>query len=206
MTESFEKEDTCIGIYRKSLLYLIRGALEEEPRAEILGLQECLKRDKALDVLLGKPGSGGKGEVMWSQTVGGGPRTSSQSTTHGGFDNDAATMNSLARRVIDNDRLTAGFGTVPGDPGSGRGGVALALRGGRARLHRLAADVEAGAQRQAGTVHRHRRVPSADDRLGGCVADAQAWKQELEHAGFAVDILDGRGRHPRRTSSRASRT
>ena len=42
MSESFEKDDTCIGIYGKSLLYLIRGALENEPQAEILGLQECL--------------------------------------------------------------------------------------------------------------------------------------------------------------------
>ena len=66
MTESFEKDDTCLGIYKKSLLYLIRGALEEESGAEILGLQECLKRDKALAVLLGNGGLGceGRGDVV----------------------------------------------------------------------------------------------------------------------------------------------
>ena len=117
MTESFEKDDTCIGIYKKSLLYLIRGALEaraggRDPRSP--GVPEARPGTRRPPR---QAGSGAKAEVMWSQTVGGGPRTSSCSTTHGGFDNDAATMNSLARRVIDNDRLTAEFGTAPGTRG-----------------------------------------------------------------------------------------
>ncbi len=190
MTEAFEKDDTCIGIYKKSLLYLIRGALEDESGAEILGLQECLKRDRALDVLLGKAGSGAKGEVMWSQTVGGGPRTSSLSRTHGGFDNDAATMNSLARRVIDDDRLTAGFGTLPGARG-------LAEDVSPWHSEEYVRDYIASRQAAEPQSGRKRALcigidlyPSVEDQLGGCVADARAWKQELQHAGFTVAILE----------------
>ena len=51
MSEAFEKKDTCIGVYGKSLLYLIRASLEVEPQAEILGLQECVRRDDALEAL-----------------------------------------------------------------------------------------------------------------------------------------------------------
>ena len=159
MTEAFEKDDTCLGIYHKSLLYLIRGALEDEPRAEILGLQECLQRDKDLAVLLGKAGSGAKGEVMWSRTVNGGPRTSSLSTSHGGFDNDAATMNSLARRVLDNDQLTAGFGTVAGTRGLAEDASPWPSEEDGARLHRVTQGSEAAAQREARPVHRDRPVP-----------------------------------------------
>lgn len=190
MTESFEKDDTCLGIYKKSLLYLIRGALEEESEAEILGLQECLKRDKALDILLGTAGSGAKGEVMWSQTVGGGPRTSSRSVTHGGFDNDAATMNSLARRVIDNDQLTAGFGTVPGTRG-----VAEEVSPWPSEEDAWAYIASRQAARPQASGKRALCIginmyPLGGDQLGGCVADARAWKQELQHAGFTVGILE----------------
>lgn len=190
MTESFEKDDTCIGIYKKSLLYLIRGALEDESGAEILGLQECLERDKALDVLVGKAGSGSKGEVMWSRTVGGGPRTTSLSRTHGGFDNDAATMNSLARRVLDNDQLTAGFGTMPGARGLAEE-VSLWPSEEDARAY-IASRQEATPQpngKRALCIGID-MYPSVADQLGGCVADARAWKQELQHAGFTVDILE----------------
>ncbi|RHW24158.1 caspase family protein [Nocardioides immobilis] len=190
MTESFEKDDTCIGIYRKSLLYLIRAALEDESGAEILGLQECLKRDKALNVLLGKAGSGDKGEVMWSETVGGGPRTSSMSRSHGGFDNDAQTMDSLARRVIDNDQLPAKFETVPGARG-----VAEASSPWPSEREVLDYISAREAAKPKATGKRALCIgidmyPLVEDQLGGCVADARAWKQELQHAGFTVDIIE----------------
>ena len=41
MSEPFEKQDTCLGVYGKSLLYMIRAALEQEPQAEILGLESA---------------------------------------------------------------------------------------------------------------------------------------------------------------------
>ena len=105
MSESYEKKDTCIGVYGKSLLYLVRASLEKEPKAEILGLQECIQRDDDLTRLFKAPGSTSKGEVIWSVTVGGGPLSSSHSTSHGGFDNDDATMNSLARRILGREDL-----------------------------------------------------------------------------------------------------
>ncbi len=190
MSEPFEKDDTCLGIYRKSLLYLIRAALEEEIGAEILGLQESVNRDKELAVLFGKAGSSGKGEVMWSRTVGGGPRTSSLSRTHGGFDNDAATMDSLARRVTDDDQLTAGYGTVAGT--RARADDTSPWPSEKEALDYIASRQGAQPQRNG------KRAlcigidmyPSVGDRLGGCVADARAWKQELQHVGFTVDVLE----------------
>ena len=61
MSEAFEKKDTCIGVYGKSLLYLIRASLEVEPQAEILGLQECVRRDDALTTALRSTGIGLQG-------------------------------------------------------------------------------------------------------------------------------------------------
>ena len=75
MSEAFEKKDTCIGVYGKSLLYLIRASLEKESPEEILGLQECVRRDADLASLFGLRGPA-QGVVMWSKTVGGGPFSS----------------------------------------------------------------------------------------------------------------------------------
>lgn len=180
MSQPFEERDTCIGVYRKSLLYLIRAALEDDQDAEILGLQECLRRDPDLAGL----------QVVWSQTVGGGPRTTSCSTTHGGFDNDRATMNSLARRILDTDDLKAGFGTVPAtralveeEPLWPSEAAAFAYIASRERPSTQAP----GRRALCIGIDAY---PSPADRLAGCVADARAWRQELQHAGFAVDVLE----------------
>jgi hypothetical protein len=180
MSQPFEERDTCIGVYRKSLLYLIRAALEDDQDAEILGLQECLRRDRDLAGL----------QTVWSQTVGGGPRTTSCSTTHGGFDNDRATMNSLARRILDVDDLKADFGTVPATRGLDEDeplwpseAAAFAYIASRERP-------SAEAPGRRALCIGIDAYPSPPDRLAGCVADARAWRQELQHAGFTVDVLE----------------
>jgi hypothetical protein len=101
MKRSFELADTCGGVYRKSLLYLIHHALEPEPRTPVLGLQESLFDDdelRRLFALDGRPVD--RGEVVWSVTDAASGRGASQSRTHGGFDDDPATMNSVLRRVL----------------------------------------------------------------------------------------------------------
>lgn len=184
MSESFEKKDTCMGIYHKSLLYLIRAALEPEEDADILGLQECVWDDAQLRALFGAPGSGSKGEVMWSKTVGGGPLSSSFSTSHGGFDDDPATMESLARRilgtqlkqpfpkgarVLDEPVLTTLVDVEPGALSE-----AVVEKGAKPRKKALCIGINDYPGKYA---------------LSGCVSDAEAWAAQLKDAGFAVDLL-----------------
>ena len=102
MSLCLERDDDCGKVYRKSLLYLICNASEAERGTPILGLEASLRSDPDLKKLFGLDGtSSNVGEVMWSKTASDVGRSASRSTTHGGFDNDRATMNSVARRVLD---------------------------------------------------------------------------------------------------------
>ncbi|WP_209347639.1 caspase family protein [Pontixanthobacter sp. CEM42] len=108
MTRKAELADNVGGVYRKSLLYLVRNAFEEGKDPQISGLQES-REDTAIFRKYMK-------EVVWSPTVdgAGSPRSRSCSPTHGGFDNDPATMESVMRRVLDLSDdlpLPAGFPT-----------------------------------------------------------------------------------------------
>ena len=57
MSEAFEKKDTCIGVYGKSLLYLIRASLEEEPRRRSSGSRSAYAATTTLTALFGDTGS-----------------------------------------------------------------------------------------------------------------------------------------------------
>jgi hypothetical protein len=101
MTRQFEQADTA-GPYHKSLLYLVHHAFEDPDESPILGLEEHLRADPDLSRLFGLAGQpADRGDVVFSVS---GPSTplnaSSRSTSHGGFDNDASTMNSMMRRVL----------------------------------------------------------------------------------------------------------
>ncbi len=184
MSEPFEKQDTCLGIYGKSLLYMIRAALEQEPQAEILGLQECVLRDPDLTGLFGAPGSGTKGEVVWSKTVGGGPFSSSDSISHGGFDNDPQTMDSMARRIVGREQLQQRWPTSRAVPSA----TWIAPDDARAYLDARAANgSRAGGRRRALCIGID-DYP-APDNLRGCVADATEWQQALAGLGFEVELL-----------------
>lgn len=106
MKRDWEEDDQCMRVYRKSLLYLIHHALEPEPRTPVLGLEVCLRSDPELRELFGLAGTPSPGtEVVFSKSVADAGRSASRSTTHGGFDNDPFTMNSVARRVVDRDDI-----------------------------------------------------------------------------------------------------
>ena len=75
------------GVYRKSLLYLVSNAFEHERGLPLLGME---KFKAQIDRARGKTKlvySTGDGEVT-------------QSTAHGAFDNDAATLNTVLRHVL----------------------------------------------------------------------------------------------------------
>lgn len=96
-----ELDDNCLGLYRKSLLYLIHYSLENVARTPILGLEISLRADAELKALFGLGVAGAPGEVIWSKTPPDAPPDGrSTSLHHGDFDNDAATLDSLLRRVL----------------------------------------------------------------------------------------------------------
>lgn len=102
MNDDLEKIDPSTHPYGKSLLYLVSGAFEAERNEPILGLERSLKRDVDLIRFFGLAGPRKEADVLFSKTPAGTAlRNRSESTTHGGFDNDAATMTSLVRRVLD---------------------------------------------------------------------------------------------------------
>ena len=201
MAKDFEKDDTCAGVYRKSLLYLIYYALEAERETPILGLEESLRDDLVLRERLGLgPQANPLAEVVFSRTASSEGSRASQATSHGGFDDDPATMNSVLRRIKGLDDATAitPFTSDPpglrdvgprDDFGRGRPGAASSaapavhLRPARPQAespsgHRLALCVGLNA------------YPTAP--LQGCVADARAWAKALGTLGFETEmLLDG---------------
>lgn len=100
MSKSFEQDDNCASVYRKSLLYLIYHALEPERKTPILGLELSLRGDSTLKKLLGLGVPSAPGEVIWSVSLSDKGRSASTSTSHGGFDDDGPTMSSVARRIL----------------------------------------------------------------------------------------------------------
>jgi N-acetylmuramoyl-L-alanine amidase len=111
MNKLRELDDNCIGIYQKSLLYLIYYALEDQRETAILGLEVSLRSDPTLKALFGlggiAPGAPAPvGEVIWSKTPSNaGPRSRSASTAYGAFDDDPSTMDSLLHRILDRDDI-----------------------------------------------------------------------------------------------------
>ena len=102
MNMQAENDDNCFQIYRKSLLYMVSQIFEPEDDAPILGLEQSIRNDPELLVAFGlTPGVPGRVEVIWSPTESGAREDSrSSATSHGGFDNDIDTMNSVARRIL----------------------------------------------------------------------------------------------------------
>ncbi len=89
LTDKLERGDDVATVYRKSLLYLVSRAFEENPRpAKILGIQ---KHNGRLTSNLPKL------KVKYSDGITG---SGTASESHGGFDNDIDTMNSVLRQIL----------------------------------------------------------------------------------------------------------
>ncbi|WP_349426323.1 caspase family protein [Microbacterium sp. LWS13-1.2] len=176
MNENQEKRDNTAGVYRKSLLYLVSRAFEAEKDAEILGLEEHLRRSGRTMAYLGDTS-----ERLVLGPVARGRRSSTQATSHGDFDNDEETMMSLARRVVgvpDSDetdhvavfprrtREVSEFTPAPRPEPTG-------ARGAAPRKLALCIGIDAYPR----------------DPLSGCVADAEAWAAALTGAGFKVESI-----------------
>ena len=176
MNENQEKRDNTAGVYRKSLLYLVSRAFEAEKDAEILGLEEHLRRSGRTMAYLGDAS-----ERLVLGPVARGRRSSTQATSHGDFDNDEETMMSLARRVVgvpdsgeadhvavfpSRAREVSEFTPAPRPEPTG-------ARGAAPRKLALCIGIDAYPK----------------DPLSGCVADAEAWAEALGSAGFTVESI-----------------
>lgn len=180
MTDPKERDDNVAGIYRKSLLYLVSRAFEPERDAQILGMAKHLDASAPTRDYLRATD-----DRLVLSPITNGLRRSSLATSHGDFDNDGPTMNSVARRVAGRDRIeeypTATRSAPPADT----------LAPATAPWPPEATTVPAPAREPA-----RRAVcigvnayPEPQDRLAGCVPDAEAWSQALRERGFAVETM-----------------
>lgn len=102
LADARERADS-VGPYGKSLLYLVSNAFEGRLAVPILGMKTCVDADPELDSLFagtvdGRPAlvvSAGDAAARAAFHEG-----ASASPTHGGFDNDVDTMNSVLVRAL----------------------------------------------------------------------------------------------------------
>lgn len=87
LLEALELSDQVGGVYRKSLLCLVSNALERQRGRPLLGLEHDARKLPASAALKLHWSDGSRGSVT-------------RSTTHGGFDNDVHTMNSILTRML----------------------------------------------------------------------------------------------------------
>ncbi|WP_447600573.1 caspase family protein [Nitrospira sp. Nam80] len=219
MNQDLEKADHCANVYHKSLLYLIHHALEPDKRTPILGLETSLRDNDRLRKLFGLDGTApSHGEIIWSKTLATTGRSASTSISHGGFDNDAPTMNSVVRRIInrnDTDPLAKDFpleatraardiwAGVMEKPIEVQEMTRPARQAppfdpvGSQRIMPAAATLQARMDQNAVNGRRggrRRALCIGIDRyptapLAGCVADAREWADTLRQLGFEEPVL-----------------
>jgi len=191
MDDEAERADTCLRIYNKSLLYLVSASFEPQKATPILGMAKFLTRDAELaDFFTGAAADGDL--VLAPNAVG--VRTASAATSHGDFDNDGPTMESVARRVAGVATVTSfprksrevapwpEYEDVPAAAGSRSAAGAAAAAAG-------AADAAPGAGARRALCIGVDAYPDEGDRLKGCVADERAWADALRAAKFEVTEL-----------------
>ncbi|QHJ01319.1 hypothetical protein GT347_27025 [Xylophilus rhododendri] len=217
MKRSYEEDDNCAGIYRKSLLYLIHHALEPQVRTPILGLELSLRADPAAASLFGLNGApNAAGRVVWSVSEGDG-RNSSRSQSHGDFDDDSATMNSVAANLLDEANARCAYVDSRAAPARGLDlwpvsddwlrGVDTSAAAAPSALAPLAPSEPPAAHAAPATVRPPPSPPApagggarralcigidaypAPNTLSGCVDDTRTWQRTLTALGFEVASL-----------------
>ena len=83
LNDELEQDDNVAWAYRKSLLYLVSRAFERTGSKPLLGMEKYSKKLKGIKQNISK----GSGNVT-------------RSTSHGGFDNDVYTMNSVMKKIL----------------------------------------------------------------------------------------------------------
>ena len=95
LSNRLEEDDNVSLVYRKSLLFLVSRALERKINKPLLGLQKYAKKlDPQAGLAIHVSKKGAKKGITCSKS-------------HGGFDNDLPTMNSILAEIL---------GTPPKEP------------------------------------------------------------------------------------------
>lgn len=114
LTDAAERDDHCANIYHKSLLYLVSNALEREYHplrwgwtgAPLLGMEKFIRADKDIHSIF----SNKTASWILSPNSDSDPLKASGSTSHGGFDDDKATVwGSLARMISSTQAAVEGI-------------------------------------------------------------------------------------------------
>lgn len=116
LTDSAERDDHCMRLYNKSLLYLVARALEKQPRSWIdqrlregtplAGMARFIEARTPADRAFGSERVGAlidAGRLAWVQAPNDRPlgaADASRATSHGGFDDDPATLQSLVAFIL----------------------------------------------------------------------------------------------------------
>jgi len=111
LTDKAERDDNCAKIYNKSLLYLVSDAFEEKERIPlirdgypILGMQKFIDKDQELADLFKQK------KADWVLSPNGRPDGAidhATSTSHGGFDDDKATVVATLARMLGQTSIAA---------------------------------------------------------------------------------------------------
>ncbi len=106
LTDEAELDDHCAGLYNKSLLYLVSNAFERHQRnpfsrykysTPILGIQRCIQDDPELRALFKAQNVN---LILAPNSPGSTSDRHSTCSTHGGFDDDLATVESTLARIL----------------------------------------------------------------------------------------------------------
>jgi hypothetical protein len=118
LTDHAEQDDNCAQIYHKSLLYLVSRALEDVSRGSSPGVSHPAMKG-APEPLLGmqkwidgelKPNERKWDLVLSPNAEADGSVAASRSTSHGGFDDDSATLQATLARILGRKTVDATFG------------------------------------------------------------------------------------------------
>ncbi|WP_299398391.1 C1 family peptidase [Pelagibius sp.] len=124
LTDAVERDDSVGPAYHKSLLYLVTEAFEQRHRVPLLGMEafidpankayiklppEDRKLSKRVQQVIGKAQPGNGRTTIRALNVPTSIKLDSDSTTHGGFDNDEATLNSTLRIITGKQSLAKAF-------------------------------------------------------------------------------------------------
>lgn len=108
LNDQMEQDDQVTQIYNKSILYLVSNAFEERIRipgkdgVAILGMEKFIKTDSNLKNLFDTD----KADWVVSQSNTPGTENQSKSSTHGGFDQDKATLMATLARITKQDNIS----------------------------------------------------------------------------------------------------
>ncbi len=124
LVDSVERDDSVGPVYHKSLLYLVSESFEPRHRVPLLGMEAFVNpQKKGFDAMpeedrkqvarvkrvIGAPKAENGKTAIRTQNVPVSLRLDSCSTTHGGFDNDEATLNSMLRIISGKTKLAREF-------------------------------------------------------------------------------------------------